>query len=107
MSEAQLTNQRSPSGNRLRTSTQRFARWRARRRRGVLYVAGLEVFPSDLRVLKHYGYLTSDDPGTVGKDEFETGLWSLLDGLARRLGVLARYQRHRRRTTCNTGEYMS
>jgi hypothetical protein len=31
--------------------------------------------------------LTSDDPEAVGKDEFETALWSLLDGLAKRFGV--------------------
>ena len=88
MSEAEITNQCSPSGNRSPTSTQRVARWRARKKRGVLYVAGLEVFARDLRVLTRCGCLTSDDPAVVGKDDVETALWCLLDGLARRLGVL-------------------
>ena len=87
MPAGQLTNQCSPSGNALRASTQRVAKWRERRRRGVLYVAGLEVYARDLRVLKRCGYLTSDDPDAVGKDEFVTALWHLLDGLANRLGV--------------------
>ena len=44
MSEAEITDQCSPSSNGSPTSTQRVARWRDRRRRGVLYVAGLQVF---------------------------------------------------------------
>ncbi len=88
MPKAELTHQPSPSGNVSPNSTQRVARWRARKKRGVLYVAGLEVYPTDLRVLKRYGYLQSDDPKAVSKDEFETALWSLLDGLGRRLGII-------------------
>jgi hypothetical protein len=55
---------------------------------GVLYIAGVEVLDRDLCVLKRYGYLTNDDPTAVGKDEFETALASLQDGLARQLGIL-------------------
>jgi hypothetical protein len=87
MSEGQLINQCSPSGNASSTSTERAARWRERKRRGVLYVAGLEVYARDLRVLKRFGHLASDDPAVVRKDEFETALWSLLDALANRVGV--------------------
>ena len=88
MSAVDFDNPPFPSGNVSPTSTQRVARWRARKKRGVLYVAGLEVFPNDLRVLKRCGCLTSDDPAVVGKDDVENALWRLLDGLARRLGVL-------------------
>ena len=88
MSEAEITDQRSRSSNGSPTSTQRVARWRDRRRRGVLYVAGLEVVPRDLRVLMRCGCLKSADPAVVGKDDVENALWRLLDGLARRLGVL-------------------
>ena len=88
MSAADFDNPPFPSGNPSPTSTQRVARWRARKKRGVLYVAGLEVFARDLCVLQRVGCLATDDPAAVGKDEFETALWSLLDGLARRLGVL-------------------
>ena len=69
MSEVQLTNQRSPFGNASPTSTQRAARWRERRRRGVLFMANLEVMDRDLRVLKRFGQLPSDDPEIVSKDE--------------------------------------
>jgi hypothetical protein len=88
MAAAKLINQCPQAGNASPTSTPRVARWRARKKRGVLFVAGLEVLARDLQVLKRCGCLKSDDPEVVGKDEFETGLWSLLDGLARRLGVL-------------------
>lgn len=88
MSEAEITNQRSRSSNGSHTSTQRVARLRERRRRGVLHIASVEVFPRDLRVLKRCGYLASDDPSRVGKDDVEDALWRLLDGLAWRLGVL-------------------
>jgi hypothetical protein len=41
----------------------------------------------DLRVLKRFGYLASDEPAAVGKDEVEDALGAVLDGLARRLAV--------------------
>jgi hypothetical protein len=88
MSEAAIANQCSPSSNGSPTSTQRVARLRERRRRGVLHIASVEVFPRDLQVLKRCGYLTTDDPSRVGKDDVENALWRLLDGLAWRLGVL-------------------
>jgi hypothetical protein len=56
-------------------------------RRGVLFVANLEVMDRDLRVLKRFGQLASDDPAAVGKDEFGDALDCLLDGLAKRFGV--------------------
>jgi hypothetical protein len=87
MSEAQLVNQCSPSGNASPTSTQRVAKWRARKKRGVVYVAGLEVYARDLRVLKRFGHLPSDDPRIIRKHEFEDALGHLLDGLAHRFGV--------------------
>ena len=87
MSEAEHTDQHSPCGNASPTSTQRVAEWRARKKRGVLYVASLEVYARDLRVLKRFGHLASDDPEAVGKEQFENALWSLLDGLARQLGM--------------------
>ena len=49
---------------------------------------GAPVFARDLQVLKRCGYLASDDPSRVGKDDVEDALWRLLDGLAWRLGVL-------------------
>jgi hypothetical protein len=69
------------------SSTQRVARWRERKRRGVLFLGCVEIMSYDLLVLRRFGCLRSDDPGTVGKEEVETALGSLLDGLARRLGV--------------------
>ena len=89
MSEAEITNQCSRSGNGSPTSTERVARLRERRRRGVLHIASVEVFARDLQVLKRCGYLASDDPSRVGKDDVEDALWRLLDGLAWRLGVLS------------------
>jgi hypothetical protein len=50
-------------------------------------VADLEVMTRDLRVLKRFGYLASDDPTEVGKDEVGDALGFLLDGLAKRFGV--------------------
>jgi hypothetical protein len=47
----------------------------------------LEILDRDLRVLKRFGHLASDDPATLGKDEVGDALGSLLDGLATRLGV--------------------
>ena len=88
MSAVDFDNPPFPSGNVSPTSTQRVARWRARKKRGVLYVAGLEVFARDLCVLQGVGCLATDDPAVVGKDDVEAALWRLLDGLARRLGVL-------------------
>jgi hypothetical protein len=87
MSEAKLMNQCSPSGSASPTSTQRVAKWRARKKRGVLYVLSLEIVDRDLRVLKHCGHLASDDPSVVSRDEVGDALASLLDGLATRLGV--------------------
>jgi hypothetical protein len=87
MPEADVTDQRSPCGNGSPTSTQRVAKWRARKKRGVLYVMNLEILGRDLRVLKRCGHLASDDPATVGKDEVGDALASLLDGLANRFGV--------------------
>jgi hypothetical protein len=89
MSETKLSDQRSESGNASPTSTQRVAKWRARKKRGVLYVAGLEVYARDLRVLKRFGHLASDDPRTIRKHEFEDALGRLLDALAlaHRFGV--------------------
>jgi hypothetical protein len=76
-----------PSGNALSSSTQRVAKWRERKRRGVLFMTNFEVMDRDLRVLKRCGHLTSDDPAAVGKDEFGDALGSLLDGLAKRFEV--------------------
>jgi hypothetical protein len=73
--------------NRSPTSKYRVAKWRERKRRGVLFMASLEVIDRDLRVLKHFGHLASDDPAAVGKDDFGNALGSLLDGLAKRFGV--------------------
>jgi hypothetical protein len=69
------------------TSTQRVAKWRERKRRGVLFVADLEVMHRDLRLLKRFGHVASDDPAAVGKDEVGDALGFLLDGLAKRFGV--------------------
>jgi hypothetical protein len=87
MSEAEHTDQHSPSGNPSPTSTQRVAKWRERKRRGVLFMTSFEVMDRDLRVLKVFGHLTSDDPAAVSKDEVGDALGSLLDGLAKRFGV--------------------
>jgi hypothetical protein len=87
MSEAEVTDQRSSCGNASPTSTQRVAKWRERKRRGVLFMAKLEVMDRDLRLLKRFGYLASDDPAQVGKDEIVDALGFLLDGLAKRFGV--------------------
>jgi hypothetical protein len=87
MSEAEVTNQCSHRGNTSPTSTQRVAKWRERKRRGVLFVASLEVMGRDLRLLKKCGYLASDDPAMVGKDEVGDALGFLLDGIAKRCGV--------------------
>jgi hypothetical protein len=87
MPEADVTDQCSPCGNGSPTSTQRVAKWRERKRRGVLFVANLEVMDRDLRVLKRFGHLASDDPAAVSRDEFGDALGSLLDGLANRFGV--------------------
>lgn len=87
MSEAEHTDQHSPCGNGSPTSTQRVAKWRERKRRGVLFMATLEVMDRDLHVLNRFGYLASDDPATVDKDDFGTALGSLLDGLAKQFGV--------------------
>jgi hypothetical protein len=87
MPKAELDDRCSPPGSASPTSTQRVAKWRERERRGVLFVANLEVIDRDLRVLKHFGHLASDDPSVVGKDDFGNALSSLLDHLARRLGV--------------------
>src|SRR5512132_3638901 len=87
MPAAELTDQHSTCGNGSLTSTQRVAKWRERKRRGVLFMATLEVMDRDLRVLKRCRHLTSDDPAAVGKDEFGDALGSLLDGLAKRFGV--------------------
>jgi hypothetical protein len=57
------------------------------KRRGVLFMTSFEVMDRDLRVLKVFGHLTSDDPAAVGKDEVGDALGSLLDGLANRFGV--------------------
>jgi hypothetical protein len=87
MPEADVTDQCSPCGNGSPTSTQRVAKWRARKKRGVLYVLSLEIVDRDLRVLKRCGHLASDDPTVVGKDEVADALASLMDGLAKRFGV--------------------
>jgi hypothetical protein len=87
MSEAEVIQSVPPCGNPSPTSTQRVAKWRERRRRGVLFVADLEVMTRDLRVLKRFGYLASDDPAAVSRDEVGDALGSLLDGFAKRLGV--------------------
>jgi hypothetical protein len=87
MSGAEVTNQPSPSGNASLTSTQRVAKWRERKRRGVLFVADLEVMDRDLRLLKRFGYLASDDPAAIGKDKVVDAIGFLLDGLAKRVGV--------------------
>ena len=67
MSEAEITDQRSQSSNGSHTSTQRVARLRERRRRGVLHIASVEVFARDLQVLKRCGVLTTDDPSGSAK----------------------------------------
>jgi hypothetical protein len=90
MSEAKTDDQRSQSSNASPTSTQRVARWRERRRRGVLYLCSLETFDRDFRLLKAAGYLASDDPKVVTRAEFENALGLLLDGLAKRFGVFRR-----------------
>ena len=87
MSETDLSTQCSLSGHASPTSTKRVARWRARRRCGVLFVAGLEVFDRDLRLLKHAGYLASDDPKTIGKAEVVNALGKLLDTVTKQLGL--------------------
>jgi hypothetical protein len=50
-------------------------------------MAKLEVMDRDLRVLKRFGHLTSDDPALVGRDEFGDALGCLLDGLAKQFGL--------------------
>jgi hypothetical protein len=45
------------------------------------------VFARDLRVLRRFGHLASDDPTAVGRDKFEDALGSFLDVLAKRSGV--------------------
>jgi hypothetical protein len=79
----------SDDGNQSRTSKYRVARWRERKKRGVLFVAGLEVYERDLQVLKRVGCLANDNPAVVGKDEVEAALWRLMDGLARHFGILS------------------
>jgi hypothetical protein len=72
------------------TSTQRVARHRERRARGVVFVAAIEVYSTDYTVLKHAGYLESDDPAAVTEEQFQTALTDMLDGEARRLGIGAK-----------------
>jgi len=81
---------RGPSrGNASPASTQRVARWRERRRRGVLFVADLEVMRRDLRLLRHLGYLPADAAAAVGKDAVADAIGALLDAAARRCGLYA------------------
>lgn len=78
MSEAEFSNQQSRSGNTSRNSTRRVARFRQRRKKGVLFVCDLEVYQSDLMVLKSAGYLRSADPKAVSRAEFEKAIAGLL-----------------------------
>jgi hypothetical protein len=93
--EAELNDQHSPCGNASPTSTQRVAKWCERKRHGVLFAADLEVMDRDLRVLKRFGYLASDDPTAVSRDEVGDAIRFVLDNLAWRLSFSAQVRARR------------
>ena len=71
-------------------SAKRVALFRERRRNGVIFVIGLEILPRDLAVLCRRGFLATDDPAKVTREQVTEALGALLDDCAAAGGLVCR-----------------